>query len=208
MPYEAQCRSFGQQIKENADKFYDPKIADTDKRIEEAKSAGKDPHSFEYANGIAKIDLVKLRQETVDAKGKAYLEAEERMNSCLGGATPDWLQDPQKITDFALAVAVLPYLAITQQYAAAKVDLGELYKGRILGGDDAFIPKLRDDVLNGLGVGGDVKKFALDPVNETKKAVENAVSAAGKAAQDLADKAKNTAEHIVNQIPGLGGVKL
>ncbi|KLO56801.1 hypothetical protein AA671_25370 [Delftia tsuruhatensis] len=93
----------------------------------------------------------------------AYAHEED----CDKEAVPNWVGDSQKVSDIALGIAMLPMILLTGNLAAAHVDLGEVYKGRPLGGDNAFIPKVRDDVLDFLQIGGDMRKLIGDPVNTT-----------------------------------------
>ena len=44
-----------------------------------------------------------------------------------------------------------------------RIDFEEIRRGKPLGGDEALIPKARDDALKSLGIGGDVAKVIKDP---------------------------------------------
>lgn len=180
MVYKKQCENWGNAIRQQADRFYDHQINTTRDLIHKAKDEGKDPTNVELEGGIAFIDYERLLQDTIDAKHLAYSDAEAKAAQCDANAVPDWLSDAQKTTDFAMTVALLPYVALTNRYAAFKVDLGEVYKGRMFGGDNALIPKAREEAFNALGIGGDVAKVLRDPVNEIRKTVSDAVEAAKK----------------------------
>lgn len=47
--------------------------------------------------------------------------------------------------------------------AATHVDVSNIFHGTPFGGPNALVPKARDDVLNKLGVGGDVAKVIRNP---------------------------------------------
>lgn len=47
--------------------------------------------------------------------------------------------------------------------AATHVDVSNIFAGTPFGGSNALIPKARDDILNRLGVGGDVGKVIRNP---------------------------------------------
>ena len=177
MVYKQQCVDWGNAIRHEADRFYDHQIKATNDLIQKARDEGLDPASVSLQGGIATINYLLLLQQTIDAKSQAYAEADARAAQCDANAVPDWLSDAQKTSDFAMTVALLPYVALTKQYAAAKIDLGEVYKGRTFGGDNALIPKAREDAFNALGIGGDVAKVLRDPVNEVRNVVTNAIEA-------------------------------
>jgi hypothetical protein len=178
--YKKQCEDWGDAIRQQADRFYDHQINATRELIQKARDEGKDSSSVELEGGIATINYERLLQDTIDAKQLAYSDADAKAAQCDANAVPDWLSDAQKTTDYAMTVALLPYVALTNRYAAAKVDLGEVYKGRTFGGDSALIPKARDEAFNALGIGGDVAKVLRDPVNEVRNAVSEAIEAATK----------------------------
>jgi hypothetical protein len=179
--YKKQCTDWGNTIKSQADAFYDHQIKETDELINNVTSNGQDPKKFPLEGGIVNIDYEELLSRTKQAKQSAYDEADVRIKSCENGALPDWLGDTQKIFDYAMTIALLPYLIVMKDFSSMKIDLGEVYKGRTFGGDNALIPKAREDVLVALGISGDVASFARDPINT----VQNAVASAIEKAKDL-----------------------
>lgn len=183
--YKQQCVDWGNSIKERADAYYDHQISKTQELIQLAVAAGKNPAAFELEGGVATINYEELLQVTINAKATAYADADARVQSCDANAVPDWIGDAQKVFDYATTIALLPYVAVIQNYAAAKIDLGEVYKGRLFGGDNALIPKARDDALNALGIGGDVAKVIKDPVNTIQSAVSDAIEAAKRTIPDI-----------------------
>ncbi|BAL06175.1 MULTISPECIES: hypothetical protein [Bradyrhizobium] len=176
----AQCRAYGNKIREKVEEFYGPRIREVEKMIDEERAAGRDPAAKEIQGGIATINLLKLRGKVNEMKAEAVTSAEVRENACDKEAVPDWIGDAQKVSDIALTVAMLPFVLLTGNMAAAHVDLGEIYKGRPLGGDNALIPKARDDVLDALGIGGDVRKFIQDPWIHTRDFIRDGVFPFGK----------------------------
>ena len=164
-PLEKQCVAYGDAIRSKVAEFFGPRISELEKMIEEEKAAGRDPSHKEIQGGIAVIDLIKLLVAVNKMKEKGIATAETNQSACMAGAVPDWIGDAQKVSDIALTIAMLPFVLLTGNLAAAHVDLGEVYRGRPLGGDNALIPKARDDVLNALGIGGDVAKLLRDPAN-------------------------------------------
>lgn len=177
MAYKQQCIDWGNAIRREADRFYDHQIQATKELIQKAKSDGIDPMHVTLEDGIATINYELLLHQNLDAKNQAYGEADLRAAHCDSNAVPDWLSDAQKTIDFAMTLALLPYVALTQHYAAAKVDLGEVYKGKTFGGDNALFPKAREDAFNALGIGGDAAKILRNPVHEVPNVVNDAINA-------------------------------
>jgi len=169
----SQCRAYGDEIRKKVEEFYGPRIREVQKMIEEETTAGRDPAAKSLQGGIATVNLLKLRDAVNQMKSQAMDSAAVRERDCDKEAAPNWIGDGQKLSDMALTVAMLPFIKLTGNLAAAHVDLGEVYKGRPLGGDGALIPKARDDVLNALGIGGDVRKFIQDPFAQMKNFIED-----------------------------------
>lgn len=161
----AQCAEYGKKIREKVNEFFNPRIEATEKIIADETAAGRDPTQYSIQGGIATINLVKLVQKIKESKDLGMKNAEAHEQQCDKGAVPDWIGDAQKVSDMALGIAMLPLIVLTGNLAAAHVDLGEVFHGRPLGGDNAFIPKMRDDVLDALGIGGDMRKLINDPFN-------------------------------------------
>lgn len=202
-----QCREWGDSIKSKADEFYAARINATYELIEEDKATGKDPSKHEYENGLATIDLKELLARTLAAKEQAYTSADDQASKCDLEAVPDFLGDAQKISDYATVIAILPYAALNKDYAEkAHIDLGEVYKGKPLGGDNALIPKAREDAFNALGISGDVAETIRDP-GKPLKAVAQAAANVQKAAEEAGEKAKEAAQAGLNAV-GLGGIHI
>lgn len=184
-----QCADWGDSIKRAADSFYDHQITETKNLIAQHTADGTNPALHPAGDGIATIDLHILLARTQKAKQDAYSAADAKATACDTEAVPDFLGDAQKVADFAMAVALVPYALLVQDYAAAgHVDLGEIYKGRTFGGKDALIPKFRDDALNALGIGGTVADVIRDPGKAAAAAVTGAVDAAGKVVEQVVEK--------------------
>lgn len=164
-----QCEAFGSAIRAKVEEFFAPRIAETQTLIDAEIAAGRNPEEYEIQGGMVKINLRKLLKKINDMKELGMTNAELHENACDKDAVPNWIGDATKVADIALAIAMLPMILLTGNLAMAHVDLGEVYKGKVFGGNDAFVPKLRDDLLDELGVRGDVRAFINDPFNETNK---------------------------------------
>lgn len=164
----AQCANYGNVIRQKVDEFFEPRIRETQNLIDSERAAGRDPANYQIQGGIATVNLIKLLEYINQSKGQGYDAASKKEQECDAGAVPNWIGDAQKVSDIALGIAMLPIILLTGNLAAAHIDLGEIYKGKPLGGDNAFVPKVRDDVLDFLQIHGDVRKFINDPFNVTQ----------------------------------------
>ncbi|MFM0125703.1 MULTISPECIES: hypothetical protein [Paraburkholderia] len=163
----AQCKAYGDQIRAKVDEFFGPRLSETQKMIEEDTAAGHDPTHHEIQDGLATVNLVLLLKRMNEMKELGMQNAVAHENACDKDAVPDWIGDAQKVNDIALGIAMLPFILLTGNLAAAHVDLGAVYHGRPFGGENALIPKVRSDVLDFLQIHGDVRKFIEDPINVT-----------------------------------------
>lgn len=163
----AQCKAYGDKIRENVESFFNPRIAETQKIYDEDVAAGRDPRHHSIQDGIAEINLELLLKKMNEMRELGKSKAAEAEDTCDKSAVPNWIGDAQKVSDIALGIAMLPFILLTGNLAAAHIDLGEVYHGRPLGGDNALIPKMRDDVLDFLQIHGDVREFINNPFNET-----------------------------------------
>lgn len=184
-----QCSDWGNAIKLKADEFYAARLAATNELIAADNAAGRDPSKHQYEGGIATIDLNELLARTLGAKDLAYASADTQASKCDLEAVPEFLGDAQKVSDYATVLATLPYALLNKEYAEkAHIDLGEVYKGKPLGGDNALVPKAREDALNALGIGGDAAQAIRDPGKPLREAAEAAANAQ-RAAEDAAKQA-------------------
>ena len=164
-----QCKDFGDRIRLSVDEFFDPRIAETQKLHDAEVAAGRDPTAYTIQDGIATINLVKLLQKMHEWKEVGKNNAAMQENACDTEAVPDWIGDAQKVSDIALGIAMLPFIVLTGNLAAARVDLGEIYKGTPFGGKDALIPQIRGDILKLLNISGATEEFIKNPFNKTQE---------------------------------------
>lgn len=162
-----QCEAYGDAIRQKVEEFFSPRIAETQSLIDSEIAAGRNPEQYQIQGGMVTINLIKLLAKINEMKELGFRNAALHESACDKEAVPNWVGEATKVSDIALGIAMLPMILLTGNLAMAHVDLGEVYKGKVFGGNDAFIPKLRDDVLDELHVGGDVRKFINDPFNAT-----------------------------------------
>lgn len=164
----AQCKAYGDTIRQKVDEFFNPRIAETQKLIDSEIAAGRDPEKYSIQDGLATINLVKLLSRMKEMKELGMNNAAAHENACDKEAVPNWIGDAQKVSDIALGIAMLPFILLTGNLAMAHVDLGAVYNGTPFGGPNALIPKIRTDVLDFLQIGGDVRKVIENPFNATQ----------------------------------------
>lgn len=170
-----QCADFGNTIRAKVEEFYAPRIAATQSLIDTERAAGRDPTQYNLQDGMVIVNLVLLLERIEKMKVLGLESAAIHESSCDTTAVPEWIGDAQKVSDIAMGIAMLPLILLTGNMAAAHVDLGEIYNGKVFGGDNAFLPKIRDDVLDFLQIGGDVRILINDPFNATKNFVSGAL---------------------------------
>ncbi|XUJ36599.1 hypothetical protein ACQ5SK_18600 [Bradyrhizobium japonicum] len=144
--------------------------------------------------GLATMNYDRHAQEVRQAREAALEEARRQEEKCDAEAVPDWLGDAQKTSDIAATLMMLPFVELTKNYAAAQIDLGRVYQGYPLGGDNALIPKAREEVLEALHIGGDAAKFLRDPLNETTEWAEQSAREAARLAEDTARALEDAAK--------------
>lgn len=162
-----QCSMYGDKIRESVDTFFNPRISETQKLIDTEEAAGRDPTQYSIQDGIVIVNLVRLLEGMKKMKDTGMTKAAEAESACDTKAVPDWIGDANKVADIAMGIAMLPFIVLTGNMAAAHIDFGEIYHGTPFGGPNALIPKVRDDVLDFLQIHGDVRKFINDPFNAT-----------------------------------------
>lgn len=167
-----QCSDLGDQYREKINGFFDERIKPLQDDIASDIAAGKDPTQHKITLGAITliINLPMLIDEINVARGHALEGADAQVVACDTVAIPNFVGDAQKVLDIAIGLAALPFLILTKNYAAVNIDLGQVYQGKPLGGPNALVPKLRNDVLDFFQVGGDVRKFIenpFEPINVT-----------------------------------------
>jgi hypothetical protein len=179
-PTEAQCKEFDRKLRSSIDEFWNDRLKVIDDTIRAEEKAGRDPRNY-APNEAVKIDLIKLKQQLDSKRVESHTAASAQIAQCNKGAVPNWIGDAQKVLDAGTLLALAPFVLLLQEYKQFNVDLGEIYKGRPLGGNKALIPKMRDDVLGALGLKGtEIAKILSDPVHAVKDFPENAAREIGK----------------------------
>lgn len=163
----SQCSAYGDKIRESVAAFYNPRITALQKIIDDEVNAGRDPTQYTIEDGAVIMNLPKLLLSLEKMKETGNEKASQAESSCDAEAVPDWIGDANKVSDIAMGIAMLPFILLTGNLAAAHIDFAEIYHGTPFGGKNALIPKMRDDVLDFLQISGDVRKFINDPFNST-----------------------------------------
>lgn len=126
-----------------------------------AQAHGIDPTRFPQpvpGGNIEILNLPWLAQQLALQRDNALRQVISDFQACEAG----WAPYQQIVNNASFYMtgglsAVLPP-------AVSYIDLSRITSGTPLGGQNALIPKAREDILNGLGIGGDVAKVIRNPV--------------------------------------------
>jgi hypothetical protein len=154
------CEEAGAKGFAQIDNVYDPKLQLFMKISGALKEKGFDPKRYPYVTpqgDVEPVDLTDLVTKLALAKASAYKKVADSVNDCNKG-----FETPQKVVDAAVFFATGGLSAVLPA-RLTHIDASELLKGTIFSDPNALIPKLRDQVLNGLGIGGDVACIIRDP---------------------------------------------
>jgi hypothetical protein len=154
------CVNAGNKGYDQINNVYDPKI-DLFLKISGAlKAKGFDPTRYPYITpegNVEPVDLADLVTKLAIQKSVAYKKVSDAVSDCNKG-----FETPQKVVDAAVFFATGGLSAVLPA-RMTHIDVSQLLSGTPFGGPNALIPKLRDDALNGLGIGGDVACIIRDP---------------------------------------------
>lgn len=159
------CDEAGASAKNNVDQIYLPKIDLWIKVSSALKDKGLDPKKYPVIMPDATVeilDLVDVIEKLSKQRAEAYGQIQSANDDCNKGIAPY-----QKSLDIAVFFATGGLSAILPPQMS-HVDASQILSGYPLGGPGALIPKLREDLLNGLGIGGDVGCFIRDPLRALK----------------------------------------
>lgn len=154
------CDEAGEKGYSNVNSVYDPKIELFLKISGALKEKGFDPKRYPvvFPDGrVEPLDLTDTVQKLALQKASAYNKIKDAVDECNKGFAV-----PQKIADTAVFFATGGLSAILPS-SFSHVDASQILSGTVFGGPDALIPKMRDDLLNGLGISGDVACIIRDP---------------------------------------------
>lgn len=147
------------------DSQYTPVYTELDTRIQQITAAGHDPTKFPYFdkdNKLQTVNLTTFKQDLKTQEAKDKNQANDKIkNEC-----DKQLQPIQDVVNVAMTIATLGIANVLPKHMT-NVDVSQIISGKPFGGDSALIPKMRDDALNALGIGGknnDIGKVIRDPV--------------------------------------------
>jgi hypothetical protein len=140
--------------------IYDPKIDLFLKVVQNLQKMGHDPKKYPAVlpdGTIEDVDMTDLVTRMAVQKSAAANKVREAVDQCNQS-----LATPQKITDAAVFFATGGLSAILPA-KYTHTDIGNILAGKPFGDGNALVPKARDDLLNSLGVSGDVACIIKDP---------------------------------------------
>jgi hypothetical protein len=154
------CVEAGDKGYQQINGVYDPKL-DLFMKISGAlKEKGFDPKRYPYVTpqgGVEPVNLVELVTKLAIQKASGYKQVAKAVDECNRGFAV-----PQKIVDAGVFFATGGLSAVLPD-RLTHVDVSKLLSDTPFGGEGALIPQLREQALNGLGIGGDVACIIRDP---------------------------------------------
>lgn len=137
-----------------------PKIELTLKISKALQDKGLDPRKFPIVSesgDVEVLDLVDLVEKLANKRADGYQIVRNAKNDCEKALKPY-----QDVVDAGVLFATGGLASVLPE-RFKNIDVSQILSGHPLGGPNALIPKMRDDILNGLGIGGDVAKIIRDP---------------------------------------------
>lgn len=159
------CRDASAQGKSTIDAAYLPKIDLWIKVSKAMKDKGLDPRKYPIImpdGSIEVLDLIDVVEKLAKQRAEGYSQIASAESGCEKKIEPY-----QKAVDIGVFFAT-GGLSTVLPPTMTHVDASQILSGHPLGGPGALLPKLRDDLLKGLGVGGDVGCFIRDPLRALK----------------------------------------
>jgi hypothetical protein len=155
------CDEASSSAKQNVDQIYLPKVDLWIKVSKALKDKGLDPRKYPVImpdGSVELLDLLDVVEKLIKQRADAYSQIQTAGDDCNKGIAPY-----QKALDIAVFFSTGGLSAILPP-SMTKIDASQILSGTPLGGPGALIPKLREDILNGLGIGGDVACGIRDPL--------------------------------------------
>ncbi|MCB8878401.1 hypothetical protein [Acidisoma silvae] len=155
------CRQAAANVDDQTHKTYDSQINFYLKIAGALQAKGVDPRSFPQANpagGIDVLDIPELIQALALQKENARQSIFQAYQQCEAGFIP--YQNILNVGSFFLTAGISQIVPP----AATHMDVSNILAGTPFGGHDAIVPKARSQVLDSLGIGGDVRKVIENPV--------------------------------------------
>jgi esterase/lipase superfamily enzyme len=121
---------------------------------------GFDPRKYPVIMPDGTVDTVDLPEviaKIAFENANAVQQIEEATRDCTNGSS-----GPEKISSLATFFSTDGLSSILPKQLA-RIDASAILSGSPFGGPNALIPKSRDDILQGLGIGGDVAEIIRDP---------------------------------------------
>lgn len=145
----------------NVDQVYLPKIDLWIKVAKALADKGLDPRKYPIVMPDATVEIMDL-YDVIEKLGKQRVEAYRQIKSAEGDCEKA-IKPYQDILNVAVFFSTGGLSAVLPP-ALTKVDASQILSGHPLGGPGALIPKLREDILKGLGIGGDLACLIRDPL--------------------------------------------
>ena len=197
---ESQCDELGRKFADKINDFYNERVAPLQTMIDDDLAKGLDPSKHTIKKGAITLeaDLYKLKEQVDKVRGQSLDLKDKQVGTCKSEGVPNFVDDAQKVLDTAMGIAALPLILITKDYAAVNIDLGEIYKGYPLGGDNALIPSIRDDAFDYLHIGADdpLRHFVSNPFQDPISTLQDLTNVPGAALGNAKDEINKGLENL------------
>lgn len=155
------CNEAENSAKRSIDATYIPAINLWTIVADGLKAKGFDPRKYPVImpdGSIEVLDVVDTVEKLARKRAEGYQQIVNATDDCNKAIAPY-----QKTLDVAVFFATGGLSSVLPP-ALTRIDASQFLSGKYLGGPNALIPKMRDDLLDGLGVGGDVACLIRDPL--------------------------------------------
>lgn len=159
------CVSAGRDGRQLIDDTYVPKIDLWIRVSKGMQDKGLDPRKYPVImpdGSIEILDLIDVVQKLTNKRVEGYQTIGDAESDCEKKIKPY-----QQVTDAATFVATGGLSAILPK-SMTHVDASQFLSGKPLGPDNALIPQLREQLLKGFGIGGDVACAIRDPLRAAR----------------------------------------
>ncbi len=159
------CKDASSKALSQIDATYAPKIDLWIKVSKAMQDKGLDPRKYPVVMPDGSIEILDLL-DVVDKLTKQRVEGYRRVSSAEGDCEKQ-IEPYQRILDIGTFFAT-GGLSLVLPQSMTHVDASQILSGHPLGGDKALIPQLREQLLNGFGIGGDVACAIRDPLRAAR----------------------------------------
>jgi len=173
----ANCKKIKDDAINEINTSYNTIISSVAINIEDYRKKGLDPRKYNPGPGKPLVDLIALTDELNERKKQNIRDISKKVDEeCLN----DNEETLQTLVDLAV-IWVTDGISTILPKHMTHIDVKEILNGKPLGGKNSVVNKLRDDMLDKLGLDekNDITIAIKDPVKTTTKVVKDILSNVG-----------------------------